>query len=55
MNSDNDYESMALDPLMVLHAELENRISAVLKESGANPDDLSEFREMERELTRRET
>ena len=55
MNSDNDYEGMALDPLIVLHAELENSLRAVLKESGANPDDLNEFREMERELTRRET
>ena len=55
MNSDNDYEGMVLDLLMVLHAEFENRLRAVLKESGANPDDLSEFREMERELTRRET
>ena len=51
---DNDYESMDLDLLIVLHVELENRISAVLKESGAS-DDLNEFREMERELTRRET
>ena len=50
-----DYEGMDVDELIKLHALFEAHISKSLVGTTATVDDSNKFREMERELTRRET